>query len=152
MITSRNGIELITHFEGFKSEAYRDAGGVWTIGFGHTRNVREGDMIGTAEGLRLLMQDVAEAERTINLLTDGAQFIIPPEQYMFDALVSFVFNAGAGNFGKSTLKKKLIAGAYDEAAQEFERWVNGGGRRLPGLVRRRQAEKTLFLTGEVKLG
>jgi lysozyme len=70
---------------------------------------------------------------------------VPLTQNQFDALVSFVFNLGVGNFRTSTLLKKLNAGDNDGAAQEFGRWIHAGGKALPGLVRRREAERALFL-------
>ena len=88
-----------------------------------------------------LRQDVAESERAVN-----QHVHVPLTQHQFDALVSFVFNLGAGNFRTSTLLKKLNARDYDGAAQEFGRWVQAGGKTLPGLVRRREAESALFLT------
>ncbi len=88
-----------------------------------------------------LHQDVADAERTVNNAVS-----VSINQYQFDALVSFVFNLGAGNFRPSTLLKKLNAGDYAGAAGELLRWVNAGGQKLVGLERRREAEKMLFET------
>lgn len=145
---SDNGLKLIQGFEGFhraidngeRAQAYRDAVGVLTIGWGHTRTVSSEDMVITrAKAEDLLRQDVASAESAVNKSVSVAL-----NQNQFDGLVSFVFNLGATNFRKSTLLKKLNNGNYAEVPSELLRWVNAGGKPLPGLVRRRKAEATLF--------
>ncbi|MCP1104855.1 lysozyme [Serratia nevei] len=140
MIIGTNGLNLIKHFEGLKLRAYQCSAHVWTIGYGHTVDVSANDVITEEEALYFLHQDVAESERAVN------QYVhVPLTQNQFDALVSFVFNLGVGNFRTSTLLKKLNAGDDDGAAQEFGRWIHAGGKVLPGLVRRREAERALFL-------
>lgn len=135
-----NGLNLIKEFEGLRLQAYQCSANVWTIGYGHTADVGENDVITEEEALHFLHQDLAESERAVN------QYVhVPLTQNQFDALVSFVFNLGAGNFRNSTLLKKLNAGDDDGAAQEFGRWIHVGGKALPGLVRRREAERALFL-------
>ncbi|BEM76148.1 lysozyme [Serratia marcescens] len=139
MIIGTNGLNLIKHFEGLRLRAYQCSAHVWTIGYGHTADVGENDVITEEEALYFLHQDLAESERAVN------QYVhVPLTQNQFDALVSFVFNLGAGNFLTSTLLKKLNSGD-DGAAQEFGRWIHAGGKALPGLVRRREAERALFL-------
>ncbi len=140
MIISTNGLNLIKHFEGLRLRAYQCSANVWTIGYGHTADVGENDVITEEEALSFLRQDVAESERAVN-----KHVHVPLTQNQFDALVSFVFNLGVGNFRTSTLLKKLNAGDDDGAAQEFGRWIHAGGKALPGLVRRREAERALFL-------
>jgi GH24 family phage-related lysozyme (muramidase) len=93
------------------------------------------------EGLELLMLDIAKFERGVNRLID-----VPLNQNQFDALTSFAFNLGNGSLQASTLRKKLNREDYEGAADEFPRWVFAGGRKLRGLVKRRYAERELFLT------
>ncbi|WP_434525611.1 lysozyme [Photorhabdus asymbiotica] len=141
MKLSEKGFELIKHFEGLRLHAYQCSANVWTIGYGHTAGVRLGDVINAEEADIFLHRDVADAERTVNNAVS-----VSINQHQFDALVSFVFNLGAGNFRSSVLLKKLNAGDYAGAAGELLRWVNAGGQKLAGLVRRREAEKMLFET------
>jgi len=137
--TSQTGINLIKEFEGFRNNAYQDSVGVWTIGYGHTLTARSGMRISRAEGERLLRQDLVRFERAVR-----DRVIVPITQNQFDALVSFAFNVGVGAFSKSTLLRLLNRGDYTGAKNEFKRWVHAGGRRLQGLVRRRDREATLF--------
>lgn len=141
------GINLVKEFEGVYLYAYRDPVGVWTIGYGHTNGVYAGQSISQAQAEAFLQSDMAEFEGAVM-----SRVKVPITQNMFDALVSFSFNVGAGALGSSDLLKKLNAGDYTGAANEFGRWVYGGGQQLPGLVRRRAAEKKLFLTGYVAGG
>lgn len=141
MSISAAGLDLIKSFEGLKLKAYRDPVGIWTIGYGHTRNVKAGQVISPSQAVELLKEDLKDAEADVDRLV---KVQINPSQRA--ALVSFVFNLGGTNFAKSTLLRKLNAGDYAGAAEEFGRWVNAGGQRLPGLVRRREAEKKLFLS------
>lgn len=140
MKTGINGLNIIKEFEGLRLQAYKCPADRWTIGYGHTAGVSANDVITEAQAISLLCQDVAESERAVNHYVHG-----PLTQNQFDALVSFVFNLGVGNFRTSTLLKKLNAGDNDGAAQEFGRWIHAGGKALPGLVRRRAAERALFL-------
>ncbi|BEM31262.1 lysozyme (plasmid) [Serratia marcescens] len=140
MKTGINGFNLIKEFEGLRLHTYKCPADRWTIGYGHTANASANDVITEAQAISLLYQDVAESEQAVN------QYVhVPLTQNQFDALVSFVFNLGVGDFRTSTLLKKLNAGDYDDAAQEFGRWIHAGGKALPGLVRRREAERALFL-------
>ncbi|MBS1205286.1 MAG: Phage related lysozyme [Proteobacteria bacterium] len=139
MKTGVHGLTIIKEFEGLRLRAYQCSANVWTIGYGHTAGVGVDDIITEDQAISLLHQDVAESERAVN------QYVhVPLTQNQFDALVSFVFNLGIGNFCTSTLLKKLNTEDYTGAAGEFLRWVNASGKVLPGLVRRRQAEKALF--------
>ena len=118
--------------------------GIKTIGYGHACHVGNkcADIkapITRAQGEALLIKDLVQFENCVETLTS---FNLNSNQ--FSALVSFSFNVGCGNYGKSTLRRKLNAGDTKGAAAEFGRWVYGGGRPLPGLVRRRAAEKALF--------
>lgn len=145
---SETGLRLIQGFEGFhraidggeRAQAYRDAVGVLTIGWGHTRTVKSDDAVITrTEAEDLLRRDVASAETAVN-----KHVKVGIHQNQFDALVSFVFNLGETNFRKSTLLNKLNNQRYAEVPSELMRWVNAGGAPLPGLVRRRKAEAVLF--------
>jgi len=144
MKTSERGLNLIKHLEGLRLQAYQCSSGVWTIGYGHTAGVRPGDIVDEVQAGIFLRQDVAASECTVMRLVTVAL-----SQHQFDALVSFVFNLGAGNFRTSTLLKKLNAGDYSGAADEFSCWINAGGKPLPGLARRREAERSLFLTRDL---
>lgn len=140
MKTGINGLNLITEYEGLRLQAYKCPADIWTIGYGHTTGVSANDVITEEDALFFLRQDVAETERAVS------QYVhVPLTQNQFDALVSFVLNVGVGNFRTSTLLKKLNAGDDGGAAREFERWIHSGGKTLSGLVRRREAERALFL-------
>jgi lysozyme len=146
---SSNGLEIIAGFEGFVRTPYDDAAGHATIGFGHLLHhgpVTDADRqqwgtISRAKGLALLGQDVRAAEQAVHRFVT-----VDLTQSQFDALVSFAFNVGARALQTSTLLRKLNAGDRQGAANEFLRWTQAGGREVPGLVRRRSAERTLFLT------
>jgi lysozyme len=135
------GLALTMQFEGCKLMAYQDSVGVWTIGYGHTGNVKAGDTITESQAEDFLKADLATAERNVN-----SQIMGELTQNQFDALVDFTFNLGGGALAGSTLRKMLNAGDYEGAAKEFLRWNKAGGRVLPGLTRRRQAEVDLFNT------
>jgi lysozyme len=142
--TSAKGIELITSFEGLELTSYKDAVGIWTIGYGHTGpEVKYGQKITKEEATDLLKKDLEWVENTIRSLVKT-----PITQSQFDALASFIFNVGGTRFSKSTLLLALNAGEYQKAADEFLKWDKAGGNVLPGLTRRRKAERELFLKGE----
>lgn len=140
MNISTIGLGLIQEFEGCKLDAYKCPAGIWTIGIGHTKDVKPDDKITESQALELLREDVRWVEKAID---EHVQVKINQNQY--DALSAFIFNVGAGAFSLSTLLKKLNAGDYDGAANEFPRWNKAAGKELPGLTRRRAAEKALFL-------
>ena len=139
METSQNGIELIKEFEGRRLGAYQDSVGVWTIGYGHTKDVWEERLIIKSTADRLLAEDLAEFEKYLDSLVK-----VELNQNQFDALISWTFNLGVGNLIESTLLKKLNAGDYDAIPDEIRRWNKAGGEVLEGLVRRREAEAALF--------
>ncbi|MBT4650932.1 lysozyme [Candidatus Woesearchaeota archaeon] len=137
---SGKGLSHIMKWEGFRSLAYRDVAGVWTIGFGHTGpEVKAGMRVSKNEGKRLLAKDIAWAEKAVRNYVK-----VPLTQGQFDALVSFVYNSGAKAFKDSTLLKKLNKGDYNEAYPELRRWIYAGGRKVKGLVNRRKAEIKLW--------
>lgn len=147
MKLSQKGLELIKKYEqgpggGPALEAYLCPARVWTLGWGHTKGVRFGQMATEEQCNRFLLEDCDVAEAAVNNLVRA-----PLLQREFDALVSFVFNLGSGNFFSSTLRKKLNRMDYAGAAEEFPRWNKSNGVALKGLTARRLDEKTLFLTG-----
>jgi lysozyme len=138
-------VELITHWEGFRENAYLCPAGVWTVGHGFTfvngRRVRKGDTMTREQSLALLRAKIKVTSQQI-----GSLVTVPLTDNQMAALVSFVFNLGLGAFQGSTLRRLLNLGNYQGAAAQFDRWVFAGGRKLEGLVRRRKAEKELFLS------
>lgn len=128
-------ISKIKEFEGFRSEAYKCPAGVWTIGYGHTADVKPGDKISEAEAERLLRKDLIHYEAFVESLQ------VSQKQEKFDALVDFAYNLGCAALEDSTLLKKIRACRPDkEIRAEFMRWVYSGKKKLPGLVTRRQWE------------
>lgn len=127
--TSQAGIDLIKSFESCRLTAYQDSAGVWTIGYGHTAGVYAGMTITQAQAEEFLRSDLKTAENAVN-----GKVTYPITQNMFDALVSLTFNIGSGNFGTSTLLKKLNQGDINGAADEFDRWIYSGGVVQQGLV------------------
>jgi lysozyme len=139
------GLDLIKKSEGFIEMAYSDPGGVLTIGFGHTGpDVVEGMIITPEQAEQLLRGDLQEAENTVSSLVT-----VPLNENEFSALVSFVFNVGAGNFEESVLLQLLNQANYLGAADEFLVWNKDNGEELPGLTERRERERELFLTPPV---
>lgn len=137
---SEAGLALTKSFEGLRLEAYQDSGGVWTIGYGHTGpDVVAGKTITQAEAEALLRLDVAASVRCVNRALEA-----PVEQHQFDALVDFCFNAGRGNFLRSSLLEYVNQENFPAVTHQFSLWVNAGGVRLEGLVRRRAAEAAMF--------
>lgn len=143
--TSSTGKNIIKEFEGFRAIAYLCPAGVWTVGYGSTRlndkPVVKGTKITTEEAELFLEQDLKKFEDVVRQSVS-----IELTQNQFDALVCFVYNVGVGNFKKSTLLKKLNVGKLAEAADEFLKWDKSKGKSLSGLTRRRQAERSLFLS------
>ena len=145
MLVSNLGVDLICDFEGKRLVAYDDGVGIWTIGFGTTIypngiRVKKGDTCTEAQAKVYMQNDLKKFEHAVN---DAVN--IPLNQNQFDALVSLTYNIGAAAFSKSTLVKKLNAGDISGAADQFDVWINAGGKRMQGLVNRRSKEKLLFL-------
>lgn len=139
MQISKAGLDLIKQFEGLYLKAYRCPAGVPTIGYGHTAGVAMGQTITEQHADEYLRRAVRMFERAVERVVK-----VPLTQGQFDALVSFAFNLGAGALQSSTLLRLLNSGDYAGAADQFGRWTKAGGRVLPGLVRRREAERRLF--------
>ena len=145
MKASDQCIALIRHFEGFSAKPYRCPAGIPTIGYGSTRY---------ADGRKVTMQDppitmeqadeivaqtLVEYEDAVNRYVT-----VPIAQHQFDSLVDFAYNCGAQNLRSSTLLKKVNAVDFTGAAGEFHKWVYGGGKPMPGLVKRRASEAALW--------
>jgi lysozyme len=137
------GRDLIKKYEGVSLKAYRCPAGVITIGWGHTGDVKPGDVITEHQAEAILDVDLDKFEKGVEKLLQGCIF----NQYQFSALVSFAFNLGLEALGKSTLLAKFRAGDVKGAASEFMKWKYAAGKVLPGLVKRRAEEKALFLSG-----
>ena len=133
------GLDLIRFFEGLELNAYQCAAGVWTIGYGHTKDVQQGMTISEARANEMLAEELNEYESYINGLVT-----VELNQDQFDAMVSWVYNLGVGNLKASTLLKVLNAGDYDGVPAQMMRWNKAGGKVLEGLTKRRQAEADLF--------
>lgn len=140
MTISQKGIDLIKTFEGCKLFAYRDSVGIPTIGWGHVKDVKMGMSITQKQAEEFLKGDIKPIERLLNGM--GINYT----QNQFDALTSWIFNLGEGNFKKSTMYKNIVARKSDiEITDQMVKWYNAGGRPLAGLMRRRVAEANMFL-------
>lgn len=141
---SHDGLELLKSLEGFRDTAYKDGGGVWTIGYGTTRidgvPVKAGDKTTVAVAEQCLLKDSKNAQDCINKYV-GA----PLTQNQYDALVCFVYNIGNGAFKTSTMLKMLNMALYSQAATQFRRWIKINGVDSKGLANRRAREENLFL-------
>lgn len=132
---------FVSGWEGERLTAYPCSAGVWTIGFGHTKGVKQGDTCTAEQARAWLLEDLADAQMRL------ARYInVPVTQNEFIALVSLVFNVGVGNLSRSKLLRKLNSGDREGAAEEFLDFDLANGKRLAGLTRRRKAEHDLFLT------
>ena len=143
--TSGTLFEKIKEFEGCRLKAYKCPAGVWTIGYGHTEDVKRGDVISKWCADEYLRQDIAEFEREILALN------VCKTQGQLDALVDFAFNLGVYRLRHSTLLKLIRRGASRERiTKEFMKWVHSGIKVLPGLVKRRQWEANRFFEDDNK--
>lgn len=145
MNVNKQGIQLVKSFEGCFLNAYLCPAKVWTIGYGSTKytngkSVKQGDKITQQEAETLLSDTLDEFSKGVSKLIK-----VELNDNQFSALVSFAFNLGVGALSKSTLLKKVNANPNDKTIeQEFMKWVNAGGKKLNGLVRRRTAESKLY--------
>ncbi len=137
------GLALIKKFEGCELKAYQCSAGVWTIGYGHTKDVVEGMEITQEQAEQMLVDELHEYESYINKYVTVAL-----SQNQFDALVSWVYNLGPANLSASTMLKVLNSGEYEDVPAQMKRWNKAGGKVLEGLVRRREAEACLFVGKE----
>ena len=139
---------LLKKFEGCKLTAYRCPANVCTIGYGHTTSagappVKDGMTITQQQADDILSRDLVKFETAVHNIVHQ-----PLNQHQFDVLVDFAYNAGIGNLQSSTLLKKVNAAKFDEVPAELMKWTKGGGKVLAGLVRRRQAESSWWVSGE----
>jgi len=139
MKPSQECIDMVKHFEGFEDTAYLCPANVWTIGYGRTKNVREGDRITEPQAERDLQEELQEFGAQVLGVVDVSLL-----QNEFDALTSWTYNLGVGNLSSSTLLKKLNAGDKDSVPSEMLRWNKAAGKVLAGLTTRRQAEADLW--------
>lgn len=141
MRTNEEGLKLLKKFEGCKLKTYRCSAGVLTIGYGHTgKDVTEGKVITQAEAEKLLEDDLKRFEAGV---ADLLKVKVTANQ--FSALVTFAYNIGLNALSGSTLLKKLNAGDFTGASEQFLRWNRAGGKEIQGLTNRRTAERELFL-------
>ena len=141
MDISQNGINLIKRFEGCRLTAYKCPANVWTIGYGHTgSDVKQGLTITQEQAEKLLKSDLVVHCNNVSKLVK-----VPLNQNQFDALVSFEYNLGYGNLSRSTLLALINQKKFKEASEEFKKWKYAGVKVLAGLVKRREAEKELFI-------
>lgn len=134
------GLNLIKTSEGLRLRSYKDIVGVWTIGYGHTGNVQEGQNITQEQADQLLQQDLEHVEAGIECMVH-----VPLTDNQFSALCSLVFNIGRGHFKDSTCLRLLNEGKYAEAANWILPWCKAGGVEVEALADRRVAERNLFL-------
>ncbi|UNF39083.1 lysozyme [Bartonella krasnovii] len=144
---SQEGLALIKQWEGLRLNAYKDAIGVWTIGYGHTSAagkpfVHKGMTITEKQAEELLCKDLRQFENTV-----AKAVTVSLNSWQFAALVSFCYNVGTTAFCNSTLLKKLNQGEYEAVPAELQKWIKAGGKRLQGLVHRRVAEAGLWAKG-----
>lgn len=145
MKASVDAYELIKQFEGLRLEAYLCPAGIWTIGYGHTSGVSRNSFITIQEADEYLHRDVAAIEMQLNKLN------LSLRQCQWDAIVSFVFNVGIGNFKASTLLAKIRINPDDNSIiDEFLRWVYANGKVMRGLQKRRLTEMKLYFSDKIK--
>lgn len=141
MKASQQAYNLIREFEGLRLQAYQCPSGIWTIGYGHTTNVVPGTAITQLQANLLLQEDITQCENILN------KYNLALTQNMYDALISFIFNVGAGNFHCSALLSKIKVNPYDSSiCDEFLKWIHSRGKPLAGLQRRRMAEMKLYFS------
>ena len=134
------GMQIIKESEGLRLRAYQCPSKIWTIGYGHTHDVKPDDIISKKQADDFLADDIKWAESAVEKSVN-----VPLTDNQFSALVSLVFNIGTGNFRKSKVLEFLLSGHYMDAADAFMNHVFGGGKRLAGLERRRKQEADLFM-------
>lgn len=136
---TKDGLQHLKVLEGGVFTAYQDAVGVWTIGYGHTKGVKEGDSISMNEADEMLEKELIEYENYVDTLVT-----VPLTDYQRDALISWTYNLGPTNLKSSTMLRKLNEGDYDAVPHEMMRWTKAGGKELEGLVKRRTVEANMF--------
>ena len=139
MNISQEGISLIKKFEGCELEAYKCAAGVWTIGYGHTKDVKEGNSITKEDAESMLVHELQEYCSDVDIAVK-----VDLKQNEFDSLVSWTYNLGPTNLNSSTMLRVLNEGKHDEVPAQMKRWNKASGQVKEGLVRRREAEALMF--------
>lgn len=140
MLHSQNATDLIMSFEGLRLKAYQDQNNIWTIGYGHTLGVIPGRVITKYQAINYLNADLYSVDKTL------AQFLkVGLTQNQYDALTSFVFNIGSGNFERSSCLRDINQSKFTDACNSIGLWSHVGTVVDAGLVRRRKAEQALFL-------
>ena len=132
---------MLKEFEGLRLKAYKCPAGIWTIGYGTTSDVEPGMEVTEAQAETFLKTDLAKFEAGVEALTKGSD----TSDNQFSALVSLAYNIGINAFAGSTVLKRHKLGNKLGASRAFGMWIRGGGRILPGLVRRREAEAALYM-------
>ena len=145
MRLSQNGVSFIKSHEALRLKAYQDSKGVWTIGWGHTKNVHPGDVITREQAEQFIRDDFAWVERTLNTDLVASRDKPLVTQNEFDALCSLVFNIGAQAYLDSTVRRKIKQGDKMAAARAFKMWVYSDHKFVQGLANRRADETHLFL-------
>lgn len=140
-MVSERLIRFIKQVEGYREVAYQCSAGVWTIGWGHTKGVRPNDTINVERADRYLREDIEVCEQAVE-----RNVTVYITQGMYDALCSFVFNFGETKFRDSTLLQWLNQEEYLAAANEFSKWIYSRGKVERGLVKRRKAERDMFMS------
>ena len=145
MHMNERGLAMLKESEGCKLTAYRDAVGIWTIGYGHTSAagepvVKAGLKISADEAEQILIRDLRKYEDAV-----VAAVNVPCNGNQFSALVSFCYNVGPGNMKNSSVVKYFNNGKLPQAADAFRYWNKAGGKTLPGLITRRERERALFM-------
>ena len=142
MRISNAGLELIKKYEGCKLHAYKCPAGVWTIGYGWTEGVKEGDTITQEHAEELLEHGL---ERYESAVWEAIRRARPKtRQWEFDAMVSLIYNIGIGAFARSSVLRHHLAGETVQAGNSFLLWDKAGGKEMEGLKRRREAERRLY--------
>lgn len=145
MRLSQNGVNFIKCHEALRLKAYQDSKGVWTIGWGHTKGVKPGDVITREQAEQFIRDDFAWVERTLNADLVAGRDKPLVTQNEFDALCSLVFNIGSDAYLESTVRRKIKQGDKMAAARAFKMWVYSDHKFVQGLANRRADETRLFL-------
>lgn len=141
MRTSEYALGRLKEYEGLRLKAYKCPAGVWTIGYGHTKDVRGGMTINKETADKLLEGDVMYFEKHLSAEPYAEELT----QGQWDALISFLFNLGIGNYKRSTLRKRILEDVnHNDIPNQFRRWNKADGKVLPGLVRRREWEAQMY--------
>lgn len=144
MVHSAVATHMVASFEGLELKAYTDQRGIWTLGYGHTSGVKEGDTCTPVQALGWLSGDLSVADRCLTWALNDVLATL--NQNEWDALVSLTFNIGCASIYGSTVRREIRAGNFPLAAGAFLLWNKVHGQVDPGLVKRRAAERALFLT------